>query len=413
MYSNGNKCALQAGYSFQYSDGYDVKPQPAAVMSTEELAQGKVTWGLNGNGNMGPWGQKIGRDALPYFLSGTTTDDLMRAGVLYSKKNLDGTLCTFNTPIAVDASMNETMQALYPTTVDELPTNYYVKVYISGVGTAFKANHFDLTDKYPLYKILADDSTGLVTDWRIEAKTITFRYHPQRYSDGEHGYNQFIFPVTGKLCYNGKELTSQGPNPDFFLKEFYYMPEAQLGCLSIKSTDDDTIHSGISYFMAIPEKYSGELTVECKVPTAILTANNVYNKESSVVRVSGSIVGFTPAADAYILDNTGDCMVPFSGKVPRYGMVAYPLMGTLPMPDKIYLVNEVGIPTGIGEASLATPSVRVIGGIGKITVEGTARDIAVYTISGAMVSRDRATISCAPGIYIVKVDGKSYKTIVR
>lgn len=61
----------------------------------------------------------------------------------------------------------------------------------------------------------------------------------------------------------------------------------------------------------------------------------------------------------------------------------------------------------------AAPKAKVIAGQGMITVEGDASDIAVYTMSGALVSAGERSVDCAAGLYIVKVDGTATKVLVK
>lgn len=50
---------------------------------------------------------------------------------------------------------------------------------------------------------------------------------------------------------------------------------------------------------------------------------------------------------------------------------------------------------------------------GGIIVDGNPNDICIYNISGAMISHGKKEIICPSGIYIVKVDGKARKVIVK
>ena len=56
---------------------------------------------------------------------------------------------------------------------------------------------------------------------------------------------------------------------------------------------------------------------------------------------------------------------------------------------------------------------KVIAGIGEINVIGAYKSIEVYTIGGALISNNKANIACEAGIYLVRVDGKVTKVVVR
>lgn len=55
----------------------------------------------------------------------------------------------------------------------------------------------------------------------------------------------------------------------------------------------------------------------------------------------------------------------------------------------------------------------VIGGIGEVYVSETAQSTKIYTSSGTLVSENNNRFQCPPGIYIVVVDGKAQKVMVR
>lgn len=64
---------------------------------------------------------------------------------------------------------------------------------------------------------------------------------------------------------------------------------------------------------------------------------------------------------------------------------------------------------GVAEA----PKAKVVAGQGVIRVEGEAQNIAVYSVSGALVSQNEVEVECGAGVYIVNVDGAVSKVIVR
>lgn len=56
---------------------------------------------------------------------------------------------------------------------------------------------------------------------------------------------------------------------------------------------------------------------------------------------------------------------------------------------------------------------NVSSGTGTINVTGNYKTIDVYNIGGSLISKNEPNIYCHPGIYIVKVDGKAQKVIVK
>ncbi|MCH4156830.1 MAG: hypothetical protein LKF31_11065 [Muribaculaceae bacterium] len=65
------------------------------------------------------------------------------------------------------------------------------------------------------------------------------------------------------------------------------------------------------------------------------------------------------------------------------------------------------------KAVKSTPDYKVIGRNGEITVTGANGNIEVYTIGGALISTGAASVNCAPGLYIVKVNGQATKVVVK
>jgi hypothetical protein len=52
-------------------------------------------------------------------------------------------------------------------------------------------------------------------------------------------------------------------------------------------------------------------------------------------------------------------------------------------------------------------------GCGYIEIKGEAGDIEVYNIQGILISKNEMYINCTPGVYLVKVDNKVTKVLVR
>lgn len=65
------------------------------------------------------------------------------------------------------------------------------------------------------------------------------------------------------------------------------------------------------------------------------------------------------------------------------------------------------------EEVAADATATVVGGNGEINVIGEANKIEVYTLGGALVSAGKANVKCAAGCYIVVVDKKATKVVVK
>lgn len=72
-------------------------------------------------------------------------------------------------------------------------------------------------------------------------------------------------------------------------------------------------------------------------------------------------------------------------------------------------LSEVKEYTGLGSVAVAAAA-TVTGGKGSISVTGNYRSVSVYTLSGMAVGRTR---DLAPGVYVVNVDGRAHKVVVR
>lgn len=81
--------------------------------------------------------------------------------------------------------------------------------------------------------------------------------------------------------------------------------------------------------------------------------------------------------------------------------------------DKMQIIPIAISNITTGVAGVDTNAVKVIGGVGEINVIGAAQNIAVYSVGGAQISANAASVNCTPGLYIVVVDGKATKVSVK
>jgi hypothetical protein len=81
---------------------------------------------------------------------------------------------------------------------------------------------------------------------------------------------------------------------------------------------------------------------------------------------------------------------------------------------KVSLVdNTVKLDKITGVAAVNAASARVIAGNGVINVIGSYNTINVYNAAGMLISRNQANVNCAPGMYLVQVNNKVSKVIVK
>ena len=67
----------------------------------------------------------------------------------------------------------------------------------------------------------------------------------------------------------------------------------------------------------------------------------------------------------------------------------------------------------ISEKNLGEAFRQVVANHGEINVIGNANSVEVYNVGGILISKDEMNVKCNAGIYLVKVDGKVSKVIVR
>lgn len=104
------------------------------------------------------------------------------------------------------------------------------------------------------------------------------------------------------------------------------------------------------------------------------------------------------AAQYHLLSASYGVEPSLSGKSVTLPAGAYAVYGTAGMTDIEEIIDDV------------TPQVNVYGGIGEIIIEGDYRELDIFNISG---QRIRGTSGLPATIYIVIVDGTSYKVVVR
>ena len=74
--------------------------------------------------------------------------------------------------------------------------------------------------------------------------------------------------------------------------------------------------------------------------------------------------------------------------------------------------SRVGLSTGVGETFASSVSIKTVPG--AIVIEGTEDVAEIYTLSGQMTERTVSReISLPAGIYILRIGGETFKTIVR
>jgi len=101
--------------------------------------------------------------------------------------------------------------------------------------------------------------------------------------------------------------------------------------------------------------------------------------------------------------------VTFPGSEGQYnveGLASY-YNGVLQLYPTVFTLVTSGI------SDVDTNVVKVIGGVGEINVIGAAQNIAIYSVGGAQISANAASVNCTPGLYIVVVDGKATKVSVK
>ena len=103
----------------------------------------------------------------------------------------------------------------------------------------------------------------------------------------------------------------------------------------------------------------------------------------------------------------------------RFNDVATPESGTYNVEGlvSVYKTTVQIFPTAFkdpsGVEAVEAEKAVVVAGEGTIFVLGEASDVEVYTVGGALVSKNAANVNVAAGMYIVKVNGKATKVVVK
>lgn len=103
----------------------------------------------------------------------------------------------------------------------------------------------------------------------------------------------------------------------------------------------------------------------------------------------------------------------------RFNDVATPESGTYNVEGlvSVYKTTVQIFPTAfknpLGVEAVEAEKAVVVAGEGTIFVLGEASDVEVYTVGGALVSKNAANVNVAAGMYIVKVNGKATKVVVK
>lgn len=119
---------------------------------------------------------------------------------------------------------------------------------------------------------------------------------------------------------------------------------------------------------------------------------------------------FGPVADGVELAlNTPDMIIKTADN-------AFKFNATEAFTAKISIDLEAGtilVTKATGTESVEVAAAKIVAGAGEISVVGEAQSIEVYTIGGSLVSTGETTVACPAGIYVVVLDGKATKVVVR
>ncbi len=78
---------------------------------------------------------------------------------------------------------------------------------------------------------------------------------------------------------------------------------------------------------------------------------------------------------------------------------------------QINVLYEVDPATSVTETVATDYQLEIRNGF--INILGNYNTIEIYNISGSLISRNKTNTNCRPGIYIVKIDGKAQKVLVK
>ena len=156
---------------------------------------------------------------------------------------------------------------------------------------------------------------------------------------------------------------------------------------------------------------------EAKEFTANYISENISSNLYELVRINNATIAGVSGNNFTITDASLAAGTTLTG-YKRFSEVSvtagkYDIIGIAAYYSNKAQVWPITLISATGVESALNNKVTVAGGNGSISVLGQAKDIKVYNINGTLVSSNAAQVECATGLYIVVVDGKASKVVVR
>lgn len=273
------------------------------------------------------------------------------------------------------------------------------------------------------------------TDWgSLNGEVLNFTYRNDQIKAAKWYIDQLM------------KLFAEGSYDNLELVGFYWIEESTAKCGDLPKYISEYIHQLNKRFYWIPYWYAPgfDQWKELGFDTAFLQPNHFFDKSVIDARLRDACklakakgMGVEMEFDSKVLYENEDSyysrLETYINAFENYGVfeqstIAY-YSGTKAILD-MYRSNSIentiildriannilmrrSRSVGIETTNDTKTDVIAVGGIGELYVLGTGKSIKIYTAYGMLVSENVKKLQCLPGIYIVKVDGKTKKVVVR
>lgn len=273
------------------------------------------------------------------------------------------------------------------------------------------------------------------TDWgKLEGETLNFTRRNDQIKAAKW-YIDRLIKRFAESAYENLELTG-----------FYWLEESIANCGDLPKDVSEYIHTLNKRFYWIP--YWGamgyNLWEKLGFDAAFLQPNHFFNKEITDDRLESACrtadkfgMGLEMEFDSRVLYESDDsyysrletyidafekhevfkrsAIAYYSGTKAILDMYDSPFVENTLILDRIagHIVERRNRYAGIRTPDDLKNDKSVIGGIGELYVSEIAERVKIYTTDGRLVGKNSGKQTCTPGIYIVVVDGKTQKVIVR
>ena len=273
------------------------------------------------------------------------------------------------------------------------------------------------------------------TDWgSLDGKALNFAYRSAQIKAAKW-YTDQLTKMFAEGAYNNLELVG-----------FYWLEESTGSCGDLPKYLSEYIHQLGKRFYWIPYWYAPgfDQWKELGFDAAFLQPNYFFDKSVIEARLHDACklaktkgMGLEMEFDSRVLYENEDSyysrLEVYINAFENYGVfeqsaIAY-YSGTKAILDMYHsnsientlildrianhIIERRSQSVGTDITNAPDNDVIAVGGIGELYVSGTFKSIKIYTANGILVGENIKRLKCLPGVYIVVVDGKAKKVLVK